>query len=203
MVVNKVDRPGARPEWVVNETFDLFDKLGASDEQLDFPVVYASALQRLGDARRQGREERRRGTAGDARCVRCSRRSSRRCPRRRAMSTARCSSRSAPLDYSSYLGRLAHRPHPPRNAWSPGQEVAVLAQNARRRRARQEGEDRAGAGLLGSRAQADRVRQRRRHRDGHRHRRAGDRRRRWPRSTRRRPCRRSWSTSRRCRCTSR
>ena len=44
VVVNKVDRPGARPEWVVNETFELFDRLGASDEQLDFPVVYASAL---------------------------------------------------------------------------------------------------------------------------------------------------------------
>jgi GTP-binding protein len=45
VVVNKVDRPGARAEWVVNQTFDLFDKLGATEEQLDFPVVYASALQ--------------------------------------------------------------------------------------------------------------------------------------------------------------
>jgi GTP-binding protein len=45
VVVNKVDRPGARPDWVVNQTFELFDKLGATDEQLDFPVVYASALQ--------------------------------------------------------------------------------------------------------------------------------------------------------------
>ena len=44
VVINKVDRPGARPEWVLNQTFDLFDKLGATDEQLDFPVVYASAL---------------------------------------------------------------------------------------------------------------------------------------------------------------
>jgi len=44
VVVNKVDRDGARPDWVVNQTFDLFDKLGASDEQMDFPVVYASAL---------------------------------------------------------------------------------------------------------------------------------------------------------------
>ena len=44
VVVNKVDRPGARPEWVVNQTFELFDKLGATDDQLDFPVVYASAL---------------------------------------------------------------------------------------------------------------------------------------------------------------
>jgi len=45
VVVNKVDRPGSRPDWVINETFDLFDKLGASDEQMDFPVVFASALQ--------------------------------------------------------------------------------------------------------------------------------------------------------------
>lgn len=44
VVVNKIDRPGARPDWVVDQTFELFDKLGATDEQLDFPVVYASAL---------------------------------------------------------------------------------------------------------------------------------------------------------------
>ncbi|WP_300948675.1 GTP-binding protein, partial [Turicimonas muris] len=44
VVINKIDRPGARPEWVINQTFDLFDKLGATDEQLDFPVIYASAL---------------------------------------------------------------------------------------------------------------------------------------------------------------
>ncbi len=45
VVINKVDRHGARPEWAVDQTFDLFDRLGASDEQLDFPVIYASALQ--------------------------------------------------------------------------------------------------------------------------------------------------------------
>ncbi|MCK9258583.1 MAG: translational GTPase TypA, partial [Azoarcus sp.] len=44
VVVNKIDRPGARTDWVINHTFDLFDKLGATDEQLDFPVVYASGL---------------------------------------------------------------------------------------------------------------------------------------------------------------
>ena len=44
VVVNKIDRPGARPDWVVNQVFDLFDRLGATEEQLDFPVVYASAL---------------------------------------------------------------------------------------------------------------------------------------------------------------
>lgn len=45
VVVNKIDREGARPDWVINEVFDLFDKLGASDEQLDFPILYCSALQ--------------------------------------------------------------------------------------------------------------------------------------------------------------
>jgi GTP-binding protein len=55
VVVNKVDRPGARPDWVVNQTFDLFDKLGATEDQLDFPVIYASAL--LGYAKNRRDEE--------------------------------------------------------------------------------------------------------------------------------------------------
>lgn len=45
VVINKVDRDGARPDWVVDEVFDLFDKLGANDEQLDFPIIYTSALE--------------------------------------------------------------------------------------------------------------------------------------------------------------
>ena len=44
VVINKIDRPGARPDWVIDQVFDLFDRLGATDEQLDFPIVYASAL---------------------------------------------------------------------------------------------------------------------------------------------------------------
>lgn len=44
LVVNKVDRPGARPDWVVDQVFDLFDRLGGNDEQMDFPIIYASAL---------------------------------------------------------------------------------------------------------------------------------------------------------------
>ena len=44
VVINKIDRPGARPDWVINATFELFDKLGATEEQLDFPVIYASGL---------------------------------------------------------------------------------------------------------------------------------------------------------------
>ena len=44
VVINKIDRPGARPDWVMDQVFDLFDRLGATEEQLDFPVIYASAL---------------------------------------------------------------------------------------------------------------------------------------------------------------
>ena len=44
VVVNKIDRPGSRPDWVIDQVFDLFDQLGANDEQLDFPIIYASAL---------------------------------------------------------------------------------------------------------------------------------------------------------------
>jgi GTP-binding protein len=45
VVINKVDRPGARPDWVVDQVFDLFDRLGATEEQLDFPIIYTSAIQ--------------------------------------------------------------------------------------------------------------------------------------------------------------
>ncbi|MGD2138722.1 MAG: translational GTPase TypA, partial [Gammaproteobacteria bacterium] len=60
VVINKIDRPGARPDWVLNQTFDLFDRLGATDEQLDFPVVYASALRGYAspDAARPGADMR-------------------------------------------------------------------------------------------------------------------------------------------------
>ncbi|MDH5340964.1 MAG: translational GTPase TypA [Rubrivivax sp.] len=47
VVINKIDRPEARPDWVLNQTFDLFDRLGASEAQLDFPVVYTSAIKGL------------------------------------------------------------------------------------------------------------------------------------------------------------
>ena len=50
VVVNKVDRPGARPDWVVDQVFDLFDRLGATEDQLDFPVIFASALQGIAGA---------------------------------------------------------------------------------------------------------------------------------------------------------
>ena len=55
VVINKIDRDGARPDWVLDQTFELFDQLGASDEQLDFPVIYTSAT--LGFARRSPDDE--------------------------------------------------------------------------------------------------------------------------------------------------
>ncbi|MEN8213320.1 MAG: translational GTPase TypA [Pseudomonadota bacterium] len=57
VVINKIDREGARPDWVVDQTFELFDRLGATDEQLDFPILYASAINgyaSVDDSRREG-----------------------------------------------------------------------------------------------------------------------------------------------------
>ncbi|MFP4560099.1 MAG: translational GTPase TypA [Thiohalorhabdus sp.] len=56
VVVNKVDRPGSRPDWVVDQTFDLFDNLGANDDQLDFPVIYCSALEGYASEDSEARE---------------------------------------------------------------------------------------------------------------------------------------------------
>ena len=128
VVVNKVDRPGARPEWVVNQTFDLFDKLGANDEQLDFPVVYASALQ--GWATLDVNEAKTPSAKDGPDSM-------------RALFETIMKSVPAPvgdpgaplqfqvsaLDYSSYLGRLAIG-RIRRGKMAPGQEVAVIAQNA-------------------------------------------------------------------------
>jgi len=57
VVINKVDRPAARPDWAVEQTFELFDRLGANDEQLDFLVIYASALEGWSSLNKQGRRE--------------------------------------------------------------------------------------------------------------------------------------------------
>jgi GTP-binding protein len=115
VVVNKIDRPGARPDWVVNHTFDLFDKLGATEEQLDFPVVYASALNGTAtlDLDQRGADLRPlfdailkhvpapQGTEG---------------PLQLQISA---------LDYSSYVGRMGIG-RIARGTIRPGQEVAVV-----------------------------------------------------------------------------
>src|SRR5205823_9092887 len=122
VVVNKIDRPGARPEWVVNETFELFDRLGASDEQLDFPVVYASALQGWATSDIAAAKL----PASESASMR---------PLFEAILghvPAPVGDPSAPLqfqvsalDYSSYLGRLGIG-RSRRGRTMPGQEVAVL-----------------------------------------------------------------------------
>ena len=91
VVVNKVDRPGARPEWVVNQTFELFDRLGATEDQLDFPVVYASALNGWASLDVMSRRRTRRPKAPT--CAPCSKPSSGTCRRRSAPPTCRCSFR--------------------------------------------------------------------------------------------------------------
>ncbi len=124
VVVNKVDRHGARPEWVVNQTFDLFDKLGATEEQLDFPVVYASALNGWAT---MDVEVAKAGVAPEGRAD------------MRALFETVIKHVPAPvgdsdgpfqlqisaLDYSSYVGRLGIG-RIRRGRIAPGQEVAVL-----------------------------------------------------------------------------
>jgi GTP-binding protein len=86
VVVNKIDRDGARPDWVVDHTFDLFDKLGANDDQLDFPVIYASAINGYATLDLASLRPT---------CGRCSRPSSSMCRHRTpTRSTGRCNCRS-------------------------------------------------------------------------------------------------------------
>jgi GTP-binding protein len=125
VVVNKVDRDGARPEWAVSQTFDLFDRLGATEAQLDFPVIYASALQgwavtELSDAPKTD-------ATGDASM--------------RPLFEAILEHVAAPegdpdgpfqlrisaLDYSSYVGRMGIG-RISRGRLKPGQDIAVLSE---------------------------------------------------------------------------
>ncbi len=148
VVVNKVDRPGARPEWVVNQTFELFDRLGATESQLDFPGRLRVGAERLGDARRQRGEGRRRARARrHARAVRDD-------PRARSGARRRSRGAAAVPGQRARLFELCrpsgHRPHPPRSGEAgPGRGRA--ARPARRRRGRADGEDRAGPQVRGSR----------------------------------------------------
>ena len=103
VVINKVDRPGSRPDWVVDQTFDLFDKLGATDEQLDFPIIYASGLNgwaclNLKDAPSQG------GSAADMTPLFDTVLSH--VPTPPGSADAPLQLQIAALDYSTYTGRL-------------------------------------------------------------------------------------------------
>ncbi|MBY0270800.1 MAG: translational GTPase TypA [Burkholderiales bacterium] len=116
VVINKIDRPGARADWVVNQTFDLFDKLGATEEQLDFPVVYASALN---------------GYAGTEPDVRSGTLDPlfeailKYVPMREDDPDGPLQLQICSLDYSSYVGRIGIG-RVNRGRIRPGQQVAVL-----------------------------------------------------------------------------
>jgi GTP-binding protein len=122
VVVNKVDRSGARPEWVVNQTFELFDRLGANDAQLDFPVVYASAL--------EGWATLDVNVAKNASCERGDMRPLfetilAHVPAPAGDADGALQLQMSALDYSSYLGRLGIG-RIRRGSIAAGQEVAVV-----------------------------------------------------------------------------
>ena len=123
VVVNKVDRPGARAEWVVNQTFALFDKLGATDDQLDFPVVYASALNGWATL---DVEVAKAGVPGpDASMKPLFETILAAVPAPVGDTEGPLQFQVSALDYSSYLGRLGIG-RIRRGKIKPGQEVAVL-----------------------------------------------------------------------------
>ncbi len=116
VVVNKIDRPGARPDWVVNHTFELFDNLGATEEQLDFPVVYASALN--GYAKLDLNEE-----SSDMRPL--FETVLKHVPAPDGDSEGPLQLQISALDYSSFVGRIGIG-RIRRGRIRPGQEVAIL-----------------------------------------------------------------------------
>ncbi|HVN34510.1 MAG TPA: translational GTPase TypA [Casimicrobiaceae bacterium] len=137
VIVNKVDRFGARPEWVVNQTFELFDKIGATEEQLDFPVVYASALNgwaTLDVKTAKAASERAGQGPGPAPEARPEGADMRplfetilsRVPPPAGDADAPLQFQVAALDYSSYVGRLGIG-RIRRGRMRGGQEVAVLS----------------------------------------------------------------------------
>ena len=115
VVINKVDRPGARIDWVINQTFDLFDKLGATDEQLDFPIVYASGLNGYAGLTPDVRE-------GDMRPLYEA--ELKHVPVRAADPEGPLQLQITSLDYSSYVGRIGVG-RITRGRIKPGMAVAV------------------------------------------------------------------------------
>ena len=157
VVVNKIDRPGSRPGWVVDQTFDLFDRLGASDAQLDFPVIYASALQ--GWASTDHTERRPDMTALFEAILTY-------VPPPPAEADLPLQLQISTLDYNSYVGRIGIG-RIRRGAVRPGRERRA----ALRQRGPGSRQDRPGPHLLGPRAPPGGGGERRRHRCRHRDRR--------------------------------
>jgi GTP-binding protein len=115
VVVNKIDRPGARIDWVINQTFDLFDKLGATEDQLDFPIVYASGLNGYASLDASARE-------GDMRPL--FEAILEHVPVRPADPNAPLQLQITSLDYSTYVGRIGVG-RITRGRIKPGQPVVV------------------------------------------------------------------------------
>ena len=122
VVINKIDRPGSRPDWVINHTFDLFDKLGATEEQLDFPVVYASALNGYAmlDADQPGTDM---GALYEAILKHV--------PQPEVDSDGPLKVQVCSLDYSTYIGQLGIG-RITRGRIKPNQEVVVMYGNENR-----------------------------------------------------------------------
>jgi len=123
VVINKVDRPGARPEWVVNQTFELFDRIGATEAQLDFPVVYASALNGWATTDVKVAKAGVKPEGADMRALFETILAS--VPAPVGDPDAPLQFQVSALDYSNYLGRLAIG-RIRRGRLAPGQEVAIL-----------------------------------------------------------------------------
>ncbi|MGN6231927.1 MAG: translational GTPase TypA [Trinickia sp.] len=115
VVVNKIDRPGARIDWVINQTFDLFDKLGATEEQLDFPIIYASGLNGYASLDASARE-------GDMRPL--FEAILQHVPVRDADPDGPLQLQITSLDYSTYVGRIGVG-RIARGRIKPGQPVAL------------------------------------------------------------------------------
>jgi GTP-binding protein len=126
VVVNKIDKPGARPDWVVDQVFELFDQLGASDEQLDFPIVYASAINgyaSLDDSVREGDM-----TPLFEAIVQ-------HCPVPEVDPEGPLQMQVSNLDYNSYVGAIAVG-RVTRGSIRPNQQVIVVKADGDRHRAR-------------------------------------------------------------------
>ena len=119
-MINKIARPGARPDWVINATFDLFDKLGATEDQLDFPVIYASALNGYAGLTDNGEELQK---SGNMRAVFDA--VIKYVPVREDNAEAPLQLQICSLDYSSYVGKIGiGRVH--RGTLKAGQSVMIM-----------------------------------------------------------------------------
>ena len=126
VVINKIDRDGCRPDWVLDETFELFDRLGANDQQLDFPVIYTSATQ--GYARREPHGTESSMTALFEMLVE-------HVPPPRVSGDGPFQMQISALDFSSYVGAIGIG-RIERGSVRPNQYVTVVARDKTRRQAR-------------------------------------------------------------------